>query len=413
MPDNDGLSLYLNAKSLAWNDWEDVINHALKQTQTDPNGDLKKMNLNQIVANVTHFDYDGMLFENVRINAIANSQQAWSGSLSSDLFNGHFKWKPADVKEHSQLWADFDYLKIPKKKLSKKSLDLIPQTTETLPSMDIRVDQLTFDNYNLGEFSISTRNHGLGEEQYWTLEQLILKNDDAKLMVNGLWNSGKKSQSQTNLSATLDINDLGNVLERAHLQHVINDGHGQINLDLNWSGAPIDFNAQNLNGKVSTQLFSGQFLQVEPGAGRLLSLISLQQLFRRFALDFRDVVGQGFVFDSISGSIDIVKGLATTDSLRIVGPQATILSQGWLDLKTLTQKVKISVLPDINLSGASIALAVANPLLGVGSFLAQLALQAPLSQLFSIEYEISGSLDAPVIQKVKNDDRNIEEAQTP
>ena len=67
----------------------------------------------------------------------------------------------------------------------------------------------------------------------------------------------------------------------------------------------------------------------------------------------------------------------------------------------MTQTNKITVLPDISLSGASLALAVANPILVVGSFIAQLALQAPLSNLLSTEYEITGSLYEPVITKVE------------
>ena len=114
---------------------------------------------------------------------------------------------------------------------------------------------------------------------------------------------------------------------------------------------------------------------------------------------------------SLTQLMELLKSIMA--SLRIVGPQATILSQGWLDLNTLTQKVKISILPDISLGGASVALAVANPLLGVGSFLAQLALQAPLSQLFSVEYEVSGTVDKPVIQKVSDQSRTVTASQAP
>ena len=135
-----------------------------------------------------------------------------------------------------------------------------------------------------------------------------------------------------------------------------------------------------------------------------LSLLSLQTLLRRLTLDFRDVVGQGFVFDTISSSASIDKGILRTSDSRIVGPQATVLSEGHLDLNTLSQNFKITVLPDISLGGASLALAVANPILGVSSFLAQLALQTPLSQLFSVEYQVTGTIDNPIIGKIADND---------
>ena len=112
------------------------------------------------------------------------------------------------------------------------------------------------------------------------------------------------------------------------------------------------------------------------------------------------MVGQGFVFDSISSNDTITNGVLNANSFRLIGPQATILAEGSLDLNKLTQNITVTVLPDISLGGASLALAVANPILGVGSFIAQLALQTPLSELLSTEYKITGSIDEPIVTKV-------------
>ncbi len=52
-------------------------------------------------------------------------------------------------------------------------------------------------------------------------------------------------------------------------------------------------------------------------------------------------------------------------------------------MSAMKQKnLHILVLPDINATGASIALAIANPIAGIGSFLAQLIFKDPLSKLF-------------------------------
>ena len=188
-------------------------------------------------------------------------------------------------------------------------------------------------------------------------------------------------------------------MDRFNLTQVINDGAGQVHAQLDWQGAPIDFNTESLNGNLSVAMASGQILQVEPGAGRLISLLSLQTLLRRLTLDFRDVIGQGFVFDNIASSSSITNGMMRFNNFRMIGPQATVLGEGWLDLNSLTQNYTVTVLPDISLGSAALALTVANPILGVGSFLAQWALQAPLSQLFSVQYEITGTIDEPVIKQ--------------
>ena len=46
-------------------------------------------------------------------------------------------------------------------------------------------------------------------------------------------------------------------------------------------------------GRFHASAGAGQLLQVEPGAGRLLSLMSMQHLLQRLTLDFRDVLRQG------------------------------------------------------------------------------------------------------------------------
>ena len=49
----------------------------------------------------------------------------------------------------------------------------------------------------------------------------------------------------------------------------------------------------------------GQFLEIEPGIGKLISLMSLQALPRRITLDFRDVFSKGFQFDRIAAAAQV------------------------------------------------------------------------------------------------------------
>ena len=51
------------------------------------------------------------------------------------------------------------------------------------------------------------------------------------------------------------------------------------------------------------QAEDGQFLEIEPGIGKLVSLMSLQMLPRRISLDFRDVFSKGFQFDRIASNL--------------------------------------------------------------------------------------------------------------
>ena len=62
----------------------------------------------------------------------------------------------------------------------------------------------------------------------------------------------------------------------------------------------------------------------------------------------------------------------------------------------------------INAGAASVAYALAiNPLIGAGTFLAQLFLREPLMRAFTFEYAITGPWSAPSVVKI---DRKAEQA---
>jgi uncharacterized protein YhdP len=93
---------------------------------------------------------------------------------------------------------------------------------------------------------------------------------------------------------------------------------------LDWPGAPSDYDPKTLSGALKVEVGSGQFTKIEPGIGKLLGVLSLQALPRRIALDFRDVFTEGFAFDRIDGNVRIARGVMTTDDLRLVGPAARV-----------------------------------------------------------------------------------------
>ena len=130
-----------------------------------------------------------------------------------------------------------------------------------------------------------------------------------------------------------------------------------------------------MTGQVKVAIESGQFLKAGPGAARLLSVLSLQSLPRRLSLDFRDLFAEGFAFDSVDGDVKIGQGMAATNNLRMRGAAAVVLMEGSADLERETEDLRVVVVPEINAGTASLAVAVINPAIGLGTFLAQYFLQ--------------------------------------
>ena len=106
------------------------------------------------------------------------------------------------------------------------------------------------------------------------------------------------------------------------------------------------------------------------------------------------------MFDSIAGNVAIARGVASTDNLVIRGVQAVVLMEGSADIAQETQNLRVVVVPEINAGAVSLAVAVINPLVGLGTFLAQLFLRDPLAQANTREFHVSGPWADPQVDQV-------------
>ena len=158
---------------------------------------------------------------------------------------------------------------------------------------------------------------------------------------------------------------------------------------------------QQLGGHLKLAIGEGQILKIEPGAGRLLGILSLQSLPRRLTLDFRDIFQEGFSFDDIQGDVALAHGVARTENLRLRGVQAAVLVEGSADMRRETQDLHLLVVPELNAGAASLAYAAINPAIGLGTFIAQYLLRGTLQQAGTREFQVRGSWDQPQVEAIE------------
>ena len=120
----------------------------------------------------------------------------------------------------------------------------------------------------------------------WQIQKLNVINNDATLYSSGSWLKGFNGQNTTTLLLDTKISNLGQLLERLGVGRVIRRGNGSIKGELSWEGSPIGYNANTFDGKLNIDLKRGEILKIEPGAAKLLTLLSLQSLTRYLRLDF-------------------------------------------------------------------------------------------------------------------------------
>ncbi len=265
----------------------------------------------------------------------------------------------------------------------------IPPDNHAFPEVDVAVEDLVYKGRQLGKLEMQ-----LSEDQgNVMLDHLQLTNPDGVVNMSGKWQAVPE---QTLVKMRIDISDAGKILSRSGYPDSLKDGSGSLESDLHWAGSPGTFSNPKLNGTLQLKVGKGRFLKVDPGAAKLLGVLSLQRL----SLGFTDVFSKGFQFESITGNAQIVNGLLLTDDMKLTGAAAKVTMSGQVDLVHETQELKVRILPTVS-DNVSVLSFAAGPVVGVGVLLANKILQDPLDKLASTEYNVSGSWVDPKVEKVK------------
>ena len=312
-----------------------------------------------------------------------------------------------------RLYARLSRLSLPKEEAADVET-LLEEPTQSIPALDIVVDDLVLRGKRLGRMELEAVNRAGARE--WRLVRLSLTTPEARLTASGHWAAaavspipslpagvsvGPATVRRTTLNFNLDVSNGGALIERLGFGRVVKAGKGALSGQIAWDGSPLAMDYPSLTGQLNVSMAAGQFLKAEPGVGRLLGVLSLQALPRRFVLDFRDVFQQGFAFDDISGDLQIAQGVAHTNNLRMRGVQAAVLMEGTADIAQETQALRVIVVPEIDAGTASLAYAAINPAIGLGAFLAQTLFSKPLIAASTREFRIVGSWAEPKVDKVE------------
>jgi uncharacterized protein (TIGR02099 family) len=343
---------------------------------------------------ITALDIFDRRINNLKISNISNKEGLHVNVQSREI-NGDLQWIN---QNNGKLIARLSNLTIPASapdKLSaiKDSGSLPPQQfiklEQDYPALDIISDNFEFNKKNFGALELIA----YPQNDNWNIQKIKFSSPDSVISAEGQWNNWIRSPN-TFLNVSWDFKDLGNTLKRFGYPDTVKDGAGELKGRLHWPGSPTQFDTTRLNGELEFEVRQGQILQVQPGVGRLLGLLSLQSLPRRLTLDFRDLFSNGFAFDKINATVKINQGVMRSDNFVMTGPAADVEIKGETNLQKETQHLFVKVMPRIS-DSLSLAALAGGPLAGAVAFLAQKVLKDPLNKIISTEYEITGTWDNP------------------
>jgi uncharacterized protein (TIGR02099 family) len=409
-PDS-GVMINVSLRTLNIDDWVSVASSisaaSAKDKQKKAAGPSDALDLaqylepNVLAARANELTLMGKKFDAVVVG-VSHDTGVWQANIDSRQASGYLTWiESSSGRGLGKVTARLSSLVIPRSVGTEVNnlLEGTDSATE-MPALDVVAENFELFDKKLGRLELIAHYVRATEGREWRIRNLSLANSDATLTAKGNW-LAKNGENVSSLDYRLNISNAGNLLNRFGFADVLRGGKGKLDGDISWKGLPFSFDIPSLTGNINLDIASGQFLKVEPGAAKLLGVLSLQSLPRRLTLDFRDVFSEGFAFDGVTGSARITNGVAATDSFKMRGVSATVLIDGTADIAKESQNLRAVVIPEINAGAASVAYALAiNPVIGVGTFLAQLFLREPLARAFTFEYTITGPWSDPNVIKV-------------
>ena len=348
---------------------------------------------------IATLDVGGRRLNDVALRA-GTSGSVWIANVSAKELAGDIAWRP---EGRGRIVARLKHFSLPEATPGKQ--EEIP--ARDLPALDIIADSLIVNDKNLGKLELVAVNQALD----WNIEKLLLTGPESTLTVTeGVW-QGRAQRPSVNLKKiSLEVSDVGKFLERLGYPRTVQRGTAELTGNVSWAGNPQSIDYPTLTGHLDFKAYRGQFLKAEPGAARLIGILSMQSWI---TLDFRELFGRGFAFNSISGSATVTNGVLRTTDFQMQGPSAEASMGGEVDLNRETQDLHVRVKPSVGNSISSVLAVVVNPIWGLGAFILDKILKNPFGQALTFEYRVTGTWEKPVAERLKAEVRGADPTQQP
>ena len=341
----------------------------------------------------------GQQLHNVRLKLAAavgqpaeadSRSSALRGEIDSEELKGRFSL-PQDLRA-TPAKLDLAHCYLTEPNMGEGTLD-----PRKLPNLDLRIADFRYKTHQLGKVRLETTRVADGLR----IEQLVVEPSATTMTASGGWYVQGDKQRST-IQMHVESHNIGRTLKALDYVGAIDGGKGVLNLELKWPGSFAEVNASNIQGNLNMRLTDGHLLEVEPGAGRMFGMLSIQTLPRRLLLDFSDVFKKGFGFDVIKGSFTIDGGDAYTNNLYMEGPAARVDIAGRVGLAQQDYDQLVTVVPHVAESLPLIGALTAAPQVGAAILFVQKLFKPQIDVAAQNQYTITGKWDNPVIKKVKH-----------
>ncbi len=336
-----------------------------------------------------------------KVSGIKKPQSsAWRFRVDAEKVAGDIEWVPGKVAHEDVVTARFDRLALNSgsgnEEESKARKNENANQILDLPKLDISAKQFSVFNKALGSFAL--QGWKKNRQGNWQIDNLTINNAAGSLYATGVF---KTENNSTGLDLKMNLNflDLGKLLSLLLEKTVVAGGKGHINGALKWPDiTELDLNQIDLN--LNAQVTEGRLLSIDSKVAKALELLALQSLRRipEFGSTLGNSFKDGVSFDAVRAKLDMAKGNVNVSDFRLNGPAVAIVASGTTNIDNEALDFQAVVVPNLDISGAAILTGViVNPVIGVGTFLSQWLLQAPLQRSLTARYFVRGTWSEPII----------------
>ncbi|MBL6735397.1 MAG: TIGR02099 family protein, partial [Shewanellaceae bacterium] len=282
-----------------------------------------------------------------------------------------------------------------------------------LPKLQVEVDELSLWDKSLQQVVFQGQPSKMGYEA----NRMAFTYQKHHFDLSGDWQE-KNNQHTTHMNFKINTKYVDNLFatldplnQKSSAAKPVSTGIKAENFGLTgrltWADLPLNFEVDAVEGRCQLDIEQGKLMDQDTGGGRLISLFSVEGIFKKIALDFNDVFDDGFYFEQAKGTFTLNKSVLATQDLYFDGTAAGININGTTHLKTEVINYDVRVTPKIA-SVVPTAFFFTGLTAGVLAFMITKVLEPAIEVISEIRYKVTGTLNHRKIEEIAREQKTVE-----
>ncbi len=352
----------------------------------------------------------GTSWDNVAVEA-AHTPQGWNIELDAARIHGQVKIPaqaaldaPVEVKLSRLMFPEAPPSPYEMPQESRPAFEPSPIDPASLPPLHLSIDALSYGDIRLRELDLRAAPQAASlspkGESAWIISPLHAKGASLELHGQASWRRTAEGHPHSALALEFNSDNVGAALTGLGAKHALREGVlDNSRMSLSWPGGLAQFDWARAHGQSEMHILDGKIDKVELGAGRMLGLISLTELPRRLILDFGDVFGNGLHFERLDSELNLNDGKLHATRFELLSSALKLNITGYSNMLDQSLHYQMAATPSLGNVLPIVGTVAGGPIVGGATFVAQKLFEMAGGSFVTLNYQITGTWEAPIIER--------------